>query len=200
MCDVSEEDYYENRSQNGRLKSHYLRELGLTGARIGTRVSDDGNVMVLRLLKRGERKSLEALGYLPEQIELVNGMVRSPLGLNIFSGPTGSGKSTTIEVLVQDLLDYHARKINVLTVEHPPEYRMDGAVQTPLMCDSDDHESVARAWANAIAELLRLDPDAIVIGEMRDLDSAAAAFRAAMTGHLVFTTNHANTVGKRWIA
>lgn len=192
MCDVAEQTYYENRSQNGRLKSQYLRELGLTGARIGTRVSDDGNLMVLRLLRRGGRKTLEGLGYLREQIDLVERMTRNPLGLNIFSGPTGSGKSTTIEVLVQDLLDYHSGKINVLTVEHPPEYRMDGAVQTPLQCDSDDHESVARAWANAIAELLRLDPDAIVIGEMRDLDSAVAAFRAAMTGHLVFTTNHAN--------
>lgn len=192
MCDVAEEQYYENRSQNGRLKSEYLRELGLTGARIGTRPTDDGNLVVLRLLKKGTKRTLADLGYLPEQVEIITRMTRNPFGVNIFSGPTGAGKSTTLEVLVQMLLEYTGHKINILTVEHPPEYRMDGAVQTPLTCDSDDPASVARAWANAIAELLRLDPDVIVIGEVRDLDSAVAAFRAAMTGHGVWTTNHAN--------
>lgn len=192
MCDVAEEQYYENKSQNGRLKAEYLRQLGLTGARIGTRPTDDGNLVVLRLLMKGERKAVRELGYLPEQTEHIVRMTRNPYGINIFSGPTGAGKSTSLEVLLREMLDYLGGKTNVLTVEHPPEYKIPGAVQTPLMCDSDDPESVSRAWANAISELLRLDPDTIMIGEMRDLNSALAAFRAAMTGHGVWTTNHSN--------
>lgn len=192
MTDVAEESYYENRSQKGRIASTFLQKFGLTGARIGSRTTDNGNVVVLRLLKKSEQRDLPDLGYLPEQEVDIERMIVKPFGINIFSGPTGSGKSTTLEVVLQKILKYHNHKINVMTVEDPPEYLIPGVVQTVLKCDSEDTESVAAAWSNAISELLRLDPDNIMIGEIRDLESARAAFRASMTGHGVWTTVHAN--------
>ena len=153
--------------------------------------------MVLRLIydnSRGNKLTLENAGYLPEQIAQIRRMRQRTTGINVFSGPTGSGKSTTLERVLSELLAAFDNKIHLLTIEDPPEYAIAGAIQTPMMCDKDDDEAVSREWARSISNSLRLDPDVMMVGEMRDLASAVAAFRAAMTGHGVWTTLHANDV------
>ena len=193
MCDVADPTYEPRKNQDGRLKREYLQSCGLYGARIATRPMEYGNVVVLRLLyNQGTRPTLQDLGYLFEQIVLISRMTKRTIGINIFSGPTGSGKSTSLEALLSQLLAEFAYRIHLLTIEDPTEYVIPGAVQTPIICDKDDPEEVARAWVKSISNAMRLDPDAIMIGEMRDRDSAMTAFRAAMTGHGVWTTLHAN--------
>lgn len=194
MCDVADPIYNPGKSQDARLKRSFLKQCGLFGARIATRPTDTGTLMELRLLydRRSAKPTLDTLGYLPEQTALVRRMGQRTTGINIFSGPTGSGKSTTLECVLTDLLRVFENKIHLLTIEDPPEYTIPGAVQTPILCDKDDDDAISREWARSIANAMRLDPDVMMIGEMRDLASAAAAFRAAMTGHGVWTTLHAN--------
>lgn len=192
MCDVAEGDYIPTKSQDGRISREFLSACGLVGARIATRPMDYGNEAVLRLLTRKKRQTLRELGYMDQQLKVMHRMTERTRGINIFSGETGSGKSTSLEVLLSELLVVHKYKIKLLTIEDPPEYVIPGAVQTPILCDKRDPEAVAREWARSISNALRLDPDVMMIGEMRDVDSAVAAFRAAMTGHGVWTTLHAN--------
>lgn len=196
MCDVADPIYNPGKSQDARLKRSFLKQCGLFGARVATRPTDSGTLMVLRLLydRRGSKPSLDTLGYLPDQISLIRRMGQRTTGINIFSGPTGSGKSTTLECVLTDLLRVFEDKIHLLTFEDPPEYSIPGANQTPILCDKDDDDAISREWARSISNGMRLDPDVMMVGEMRDLSSAAAAFRAAMTGHGVWTTLHANDV------
>lgn len=185
MCDVAETTYKPNQPQDGRLKESFLASAGLFGARIATRPTDRGTLMVLRLLhNQGTRhRSLSELGYSETHAKMIRTMTRRKTGINIFSGETGSGKSTSLEVLLGMLLRNFDNKLHVLTLEDPPEYRIPGANQTPVI-DGD--------WPAGIRNMMRLDPNVIMIGEMRDYESAQAAFRAAMTGHGVWTTLHAN--------
>jgi len=153
-------------------------------------------LMVLRLLydRREEKTSLDILGFLPEQNAIIRRMWQRTTGINIFSGPTGSGKSTTLEAVMSELLAEFNYTIHLLTFENPPEYVIAGANQTPIQCDMDDDEAISREWARSIANGMRLDPDVMMVGEIRDLASAKASFRAAMTGHGLWTTLHANDV------
>ena len=197
MCDVADSTYNPYKSQDARVKRDFVKQCGLFGARVATRPTDRGNLMVLRLIydnSRGNKLTLENAGYLPEQIAQIRRMRQRTTGINVFSGPTGSGKSTTLERVLSELLAAFDNKIHLLTIEDPPEYAIAGAIQTPMMCDKDDDEAVSREWARSISNSLRLDPDVMMVGEMRDLASAVAAFRAAMTGHGVWTTLHANDV------
>lgn len=194
MCDVADSMYNPGKSQDARLKRSFIQQCGLFGARVGTRPTDTGVLMVLRLLydRRGQKPTLDALGYLPEQIALIRRMGQRTTGINIFSGPTGSGKSTTLECVLTDLMHLFEERIHLLTIEDPPEYAIPGANQTPILCDKDDEDALSHEWARAISNAMRLDPDVMMIGEIRDLSSAIAAFRAAMTGHGVWTTLHTN--------
>ncbi|CCD29326.1 type IV pilus biosynthesis protein PilQ [Candidatus Glomeribacter gigasporarum BEG34] len=194
MCDVADSIYNPGKSRDARLKRSFIQQCGLFGARVGTRPLDTGVLMVLRLLydRRGAKPTLDALGYLPEQIALIRRMSQQTTGINIFSGPTGSGKSTTLECVLTDLMRRFDERIHLLTIEDPPEYAIPGANQTPILCDKDDDEALSHEWARAISNAMRLDPDVMMIGEIRDLSSAVAAFRAAMTGHGVWTTLHTN--------
>lgn len=187
MVDVADGFFKPERPQDGRLKSEFLKACGLFGARIATRPTERGFLMVLRLLyaHHGEKPTMARLGYLADQVALIRRMTQRTVGINIFSGPTGSGKSTTLECLLSMLLAEFNNTIHLLTLEDPPEYKIAGAVQTKIVDDD---------WAGAIANAMRLDPDVMMVGEMRDLDSAVAAFRAAMTGHGLWTTLHANDV------
>src|SRR5260364_271090 len=108
-----------------------------------------------------------------------------------FFGVTGSGKSTSLQVALSLLLQRHEGRINLMTIEQPLEYVIPGAVQTPLLCDLDDPRAVSEAWSRAISNLMRLDPDVMMVGELRDLPSAVAAIQAALTGHGLWTTTHA---------
>lgn len=194
MCDVAEPVFNPRRSQDARLMSSALDKCGLYGGRIATRPTDSGLLMVIRLLyDRGSNNlELEHLGYSPEQVSLINRMAARRFGINILSGPTGSGKSTTLECVLKRIIKQREGKAHVLTLEDPPEYRINGAVQTPIQCDKNDDDAVSKEWARAIANAMRLDPDILMCGEVRDLYSAVATFRAAMTGHGVWTTVHAN--------
>lgn len=193
MCDVADPTYRPEASQDGRMKKEFLQPVGLFGARIATRPTERGFLFVLRLLYGSKKEStLLDLGYLDEQIAIVKRMTERTTGINIFSGPTGSGKSTTLQCLLTMLLREYKNEIHLLTLEDPPEYEIEDAVHTPILYDKKDPESASREWANAISNSMRLDPDVMMVGEMRNLESAVASFRAAMTGHGLWTTLHAN--------
>jgi type II secretory ATPase GspE/PulE/Tfp pilus assembly ATPase PilB-like protein len=192
MCDVGDGNYNDRLTQDARLSRDFIKSAGLNGARIATRPMEYGNLFELRLLYGNvkKQKTLLELGYNARQVAAINQMIRRK-GVNIFSGVTGSGKSTALQVVLSMLLAFHHGRINLLTVEQPLEYVIEGAVQTPLLCDLDNDEEVAREWARSIANLMRLDPDYLMVGELRDLASSMAAIQAAMTGHGMWTTTHA---------
>lgn len=195
MCDIAQPMFMPNKPQDARLNSASITALGLKGARLATRPSDSGVMAVLRLLKNRKRKlSLGELGFVDDQIKIVNSIVeRTTRGLFIVCGATGSGKSTTLETVLSDLMVANDFKKRLITIEDPPEYEIVGAVQTPVQYPSDaTDDEISAAWARSITNLMRLDLDLAMIGEIRDYASSIAAFRAAMTGHGVFTTVHAN--------
>lgn len=186
MLDVAGDPYFNvHKPQDGRLKQEFVSSIGLYGARVATRPMERGHLTVMRLLYNTTSSSIDlaSLGYLPEQVEMIEAMCHNKTGINIVSGATGSGKSLSLKCALENVLSIFGRNIHVLTVEDPPEYTIEGAVQTPV---------IAGDWPGAITNAMRLDPDLILIGEIRDLESAIAAFRASLTGHGVWTTLHAN--------
>lgn len=206
MCSVADSIYKPATHQDARMSEEFVERCGLFGARIASGPTDNGSMMVIRLLydSGSSIPTLEQLGYLPEQINQIYTMSRQTSGINILSGATGSGKSTTLtSVLTQIINRARSTKvtnleneseeywgIHVITIEDPPEYKIRGANQTPLLADKSDEESIRRGWSKAISACMRMDPDIMMIGEMRDHGSAIAAFDAAMTGHGVWTTVH----------
>ncbi|EDV4360015.1 pilus assembly protein [Salmonella enterica subsp. enterica serovar Hartford] len=195
MCDVTEPQFYAGRKQDGRVDAKFLRKVGLFGARYSHTPTADGLHFVMRVIPDDGDvvPTLEKLGFLPEQIRLIKRILRLPEGLIILSGPTGAGKSTTLRACSDLYLERTRYKKRLLTVEDPPEGRIRGAIQTPILCDKADEAEVRRAWERALSSALRLDPDAILPGELRDLISILAGIFAAQTGHLVLTTLHANS-------
>lgn len=184
MCDVAQSTWKPLQPQDARMQETIVRRAGLYGARVATRPLDKGQLMVLRLLySRGPSFSLDTAGFLPAQIALLRKGVRAKQGLYVLGGETGSGKSTTLQAVMGEIHDYSRGGRHILTLEAPPEYPIRGANQTPVIDDD---------WSGAIKNAMRLDPDVLMIGETRDLDSAQGTFRAALTGHLVWTTVHAN--------
>lgn len=196
MCDVAQSMFLPDKPQDARMKSSFTASVGLKGARVATRPSDYGQLVVLRMLyQRDVKETLASLGFFPEQEVVIRRMMQRTEGINIVGGPTGAGKSTTLETTLSRLLAELMYKVHLITVEDPPEYTIPGAVQTQVQYPSDaTGEEISQAWARAISNMMRLDPDLMMIGEMRDCASAVAAFRAAMTGHGVWTTLHANDV------
>lgn len=194
MTDVSQQSYNPNASQKARLSPAYTESLGLYGARVQTRPTHDGQLMVLRLLKADDRiLTLKELGFLDRQLELMQDLAEMPYGVTLISGPTGSGKSRTLQATLNMLLQAENNGIHVITIENPPEYPIRGAVVTPLLVsDPNDPDGVARAWRDSVSEAMRLDPDVIMVGEVSDLGSAKTCFSAAKTGHGVWSTLHAN--------
>lgn len=185
MLDVAGDAYFKkSQPQDGRLKQEFVSSIGLYGARVATRPMERGHLTVMRLLYNSAGQvSLHDLGYLPEHIEMIQALCHNKTGINILSGATGSGKSLSLKCALEQVLQVFNNSIHVLTIEDPPEYTIAGAVQTPV---------IGGDWAGAIANAVRLDPDVMQIGELRDYESAVAGFRAAMTGHGVWTTLHAN--------
>ncbi|HDC1790838.1 TPA: Flp pilus assembly complex ATPase component TadA [Salmonella enterica] len=195
MCDVTEPQFFAGRKQDGRVAAKFLRKVGLFGARYSHTPTADGLHYVMRVIPDDGDvvPTLEKLGYLPAQIRLIQRILRMPEGKVILSGPTGSGKSTTLRVCSDLYLKRTRYKKRLLTVEDPPEGRIVGAIQTPILCDKADETEVRRAWERALSSALRLDPDVIMPGELRDLISILAGIFAAQTGHLVLSTLHANS-------
>ncbi|WP_375122206.1 GspE/PulE family protein [Pseudomonas sp. LW8] len=186
MSESTGTNYRPGESQGGRLRSEFVTECGLFGARLETRPTLNGPWMAMRLLyDSGMILTLDQMGYLPTQIEALTRLVHRIDGMVLLTGTTGSGKSTSIQTLLSMLLESVNYTINLVTLEDPVEYRIKGANQTP--------KGPKEEWAEAIANLMRLDPDVALIGEMRDTASALAAFQAALTGHGLWSTLHVNS-------
>lgn len=196
MTDDAGHTYLIHEPQDGRLSRRFMRDAGLAGARIATRPMEYGNIFVLRLLYTGDNSrvmTLEDAGYLKDQIIALKTMLRRK-GIILFSGETGSGKSSSVAIMLRMLLKLFDGKINLLTIENPLEYVIDGAVQTVLTGDLDTPEGISRAWASAITNVVRLDLDYLMVGELRDLASVLAAVGAALTGHGLLSTIHAEEI------
>ncbi|GAA0479056.1 MULTISPECIES: ATPase, T2SS/T4P/T4SS family [Tatumella] len=194
MCDVTEKSFNANRAQDGRLRSEFVGQLGIFGARYAHTPAEFGLYVVMRLLP-DDSESLptpHGLGFLPAQQTLITRMLSRPEGIIIISGPTGSGKSTSLRCFSRLYLQQSLESKRLLTIEDPPEGMIPGAVQTPVIADRTDPQALSQAWSRGISSALRLDPDAMIIGEIRDHNSVRAALSAAKSGHLVQTTLHAN--------
>ena len=152
--------------------------------RVATLPSLYGETIVLRLLRKGaERLTLPDLGLSDDQLAQVTGAIERPQGLILLTGPTGSGKTSTLYAFLEHLAD-SSRKI--ITLEDPIEYQLDGVNQTQI------NEQVGLTFARALRTVLRQDPDVVMVGEIRDPETAELALQASLTGHLVFSTLHTN--------
>jgi type IV pilus assembly protein PilB len=160
----------------------------LDGAAVDFRVAVlptvQGEMSVIRLLRRSSiMMSLEDLGFLDQPMERLMGALEKPYGCILVTGPTGSGKSTTLYAAINKTND---PKTNLITVEDPVEYRLEGLSQVQV------HERAGLTFAAALRSILRQDPDTVMIGEIRDRETATIAIEAALTGHLVLSTLHTN--------
>jgi len=169
--------------QDGRIS------LSLTGRQVDFRVSSQltthGENIVLRILDRQKGiVPLEALGLHEDQLMLLKRMIARPEGIILVTGPTGSGKTTTLYSILNHISH---DGINIMTLEDPVEYPM------PLIRQTSVNEAAKLDFANGIRSMMRQDPDVILVGEIRDEDTAHMAFRAAMTGHQVYSTLHSSS-------
>ncbi|MEC5399998.1 GspE/PulE family protein [Uliginosibacterium sp. H1] len=169
--------------QDGRIS------LNIRGREIDFRVSSQptihGENVVLRVLDRQKGiVSLDKLGLTDTQLELMKLMIARPEGIVLFTGPTGSGKTTTLYSILGHI---NAEGINIMTLEDPVEYPM------PMIRQTSVSEASKLDFANGIRSMMRQDPDVILVGEIRDAETAEMAFRAAMTGHQVYSTLHTNS-------
>jgi len=152
--------------------------------RVSTFPTVYGEKVVMRLLEQESLKpSLKDLNLDSEDLELLQNKINSPYGLILITGPTGSGKTTTLYSALSTI-DKDSK--NVLTVEDPVEYRLDGVHQMQT------NDKIGLTFASGLRTILRQDPDIVMVGEMRDLDTANMAIRASLTGHIVFSTLHTN--------
>ncbi|RUO75789.1 type II secretion system ATPase GspE [Idiomarina seosinensis] len=153
--------------------------------RVSTMPSNHGERVVLRLLdKNNARLSLEQLGMTDANRAIFEQLIHKPHGIILVTGPTGSGKSTT---LYAGLTEINSKDRNILTVEDPIEYAIDGIGQTQV------NPRVDMTFARGLRAILRQDPDVVMVGEIRDVETAQIAVQASLTGHLVLSTLHTNT-------
>ncbi len=176
--DISE----KRKPQDGRLESKI--ENKEVDMRISILPTVYGEKIVIRLLDRNTSiRSKDELGFSEKNMELFNKLVKVPEGMILVTGPTGSGKTTTLSTVLMEL-----NKIsdNIITVEDPVEYRIDGINQVQV------NEKAGLGFANSLRSILRQDPDIVMVGEIRDGETANIAVRAAITGHVVLSTLHTN--------
>ncbi len=181
--DISE----SRRPQDARISEKYISgtevEVGLD-MRVSTLPCVGGEKAVIRLLPRQNPfSSMDELGFSDQALAVYKGWLQQPQGMVIFTGPTGSGKTSTLYTSLQAIATEH---VNVVTVEDPVEYVLPRITQTQV------HEPAGMTFAAGLRAILRQDPDIIMLGEIRDQETAETAIRAALTGHLVLTTLHTN--------
>ena len=174
--------------QDGRFKIETNEE------RISFRVSvlpvAEGEKAVLRILVENSKNfTLETLGFFGEGLEKIHRAIKKPVGMVLATGPTGSGKTTTLYTVL-DILN--TPEVNISTIEDPIEYRMPRVNQTQVKPD------IGFSFANGLRSLLRQDPDIIMVGEIRDNETASLAINASLTGHLVVSTLHTNSASDRF--
>jgi type IV pilus assembly protein PilB len=181
---MSEMDIAEKRRpQDGRiaLKIHNKN----VDLRISTLPTQYGERVVLRILDKSTQQfSVEKLGFALEEQAVFESLIRKPYGIVLVTGPTGSGKTTT---LYAALTHIKSVETNIMTCEDPIEYELDGINQSAV------NVKAGLTFAAQLRAILRQDPDVVLVGEIRDAETAEIAFQAAMTGHLVFSTLHCNT-------
>ncbi|MCK5720005.1 MAG: Flp pilus assembly complex ATPase component TadA [Thiomargarita sp.] len=168
--------------QDGRLNTR------VSGQELDIRVSClpgvHGESIVMRLLpKERQANRLEQLGFAPDHYRLFTQWISEPHGIILVTGPTGSGKSTTLYATLDAVND---RKQKIITVEDPVEYQLTGITQVQA------HSDIGYTFASALRSILRQDPDIVMIGEIRDLETAEIAIQASLTGHMVLSTLHTN--------
>ncbi len=186
---MAELDIGERRlPQDGRFK---LRVQGReVDFRLSIMPSVFGEDAVVRLLDRshlapgGAALTLQALGFAPAMREAITSLARAPHGMLLVTGPTGSGKTTTLYAAITEV---HTGREKVITIEDPVEYQLAGVVQIPV------NDKKGLGFARGLRSILRHDPDRVMVGEIRDTETAQIAVQAALTGHLVFSTVHANS-------
>jgi type IV pilus assembly protein PilB len=179
---------------NLRIDEHRIPQDGQfqissTGHEIDLRIAISpvvwGEQVVIRLLdKTGTVLTLDSLGFRGRAARLITEGIHKPHGLTLSTGPTGSGKSTTLYAIVQDLKDV---SINIVTLEDPVEYKMDGINQIQVNAD------VGLTFASGLRSILRQDPNVVLVGEIRDKETSELAVQAALTGHVVLSTIHTNS-------
>ncbi|MEK7142296.1 MAG: GspE/PulE family protein, partial [Patescibacteria group bacterium] len=153
--------------------------------RVSTFPSFFGEKVVIRILDREKGvKTLEELGFSPDHLKIVRAMIDKPYGLILLTGPTGSGKTTSLYAMIKEL-DREAN--NVVSLEDPIEYNIEGLSQSQV------RPEIGYDFASGLRSILRQDPDVIMVGEIRDKETAAMAIHAALTGHLVLSTLHTNS-------
>ncbi len=170
-----------DRPQDGRF-SILIPKLTVE-IRASTLPAEHGESVVLRILNPKSLISLEELGLRKDLLEVFENEIKKPNGMIIVTGPTGSGKTTTLYAFLKEI---QKPEIKIITIEDPIEYHLPGISQTQV-----DKEK-GYDFANGLRSIMRQDPDVILVGEIRDLETANIALQAALTGHLVFTTLHTN--------
>ncbi len=152
--------------------------------RVSTLPTQYGERVVMRILDRSTASmSLDELGFSPHNLLAFNSLIRKPHGIILVTGPTGSGKTTTLYAALNAL---RSPTTNIMTCEDPVEYELEGISQ------SNVNERAGLTFARQLRAILRQDPDVVLVGEIRDAETAEIAFRAALTGHLVLSTLHCN--------
>lgn len=172
----------KRKPQDGRFSAR------MDGKKVDFRVSTFpayyGEKVVMRILDSGRGiKTLDMMGFSPEHLALVRDAISTPYGLILVTGPTGSGKSTTLYSMLNEL---DREKRNVISLEDPVEYNIPGVSQSQV------RPEIGYTFASGLRSILRQDPDIIMVGEIRDKETAQLAIQAALTGHLVFSTLHTN--------
>ena len=168
--------------QDGRICATVMgRRMDL---RVSTVPTPRGEKTVMRILDtRSINVTLDDLGFGQDQLTVWKGQIAQPHGVILVTGPTGSGKTTTLYSSIRQM---DRRRLNISTVEDPVEYHLDGITQIQT------HDLIGMDFSTALKSLLRQDPDVILVGEIRDLDTATTAIQASLTGHLVLSTLHTN--------
>ena len=171
------------RPQDGRIKVKYKGGMDID-FRVSVLPTMWGEKVVLRLLDKSNLQlDMTKLGFEPEDLAIFKSVIKTPQGLILITGPTGSGKTTTIYSALAEL---NQPDVNISTAEDPVEFNLDGINQVQMNPDIDLN------FANALRSFLRQDPDIIMVGEIRDLETAEISMKAASTGHLVVSTLHTN--------
>ena len=187
---MSELDISEKRiPQDGRFKKLIGRRS--IDFRVSVLPTIHGENIVIRILdkeaiqKEFAQLNLEVLGFTPKQVERIRKFISEPYGMVLVTGPTGSGKTTTLYAALSEIKNEEDK---IITIEDPVEYQLNGVTQIPV------NEKKGLTFARGLRHILRHDPDKVMVGEIRDPETAHIAVQSALTGHMVFTTVHANNV------
>ena len=196
MADASDTAYQKRAYQGARISS-LTSELpeGVQSLRLQFNpLANEGRYLIMRILYSGDGKHIDLgeLGYSVEQVRQIATMSARPVGINIISGPTGSGKSTTLKAALERVIAKRGGEVNTITIEDPPEYIISAVQQMPVV-NAKTQEERSAAFTQAISAGLRSDPDIMMIGEIRDRASADLAVEGALSGHPIYASLHATT-------